>query len=75
MGLRGKRLKRVSITMESHSKRVIDCTNLAMKLYEDGIKTFGLIEDDTPEFVASVTAKSFKSKEDYTVIKIYELKG
>lgn len=63
----------VKITILAYLKRTIDPDNVCSKLVIDGIKLCGLIQDDTPKYINSVTVKVIKSKEDKTVIEIEEL--
>jgi len=61
---------KVQITVIAYLKRTIDCSNVCMKMIEDGMKICGLIKDDTIEFVESVKLIVRKAKSDYTEIYI-----
>lgn len=60
----------VKITISAHLKRTIDPDNVCSKLVIDGIKMMGILKDDTPQYVSSVTVRVIKAKEDKTVIDI-----
>lgn len=63
---------KVNISIIAHLKRPIDPDNVSAKLLIDGLKLCGLIKDDTLNEIESVTTRVVKSKNDYTVIEIYE---
>lgn len=65
----------VAITVTAYLKRPIDCSNVCMKMIEDGLVREGILKDDSPKYVTSVTTKVVKSKTDYTEIEIYETKS
>lgn len=60
----------VKIKVIAYLKRPIDCSNVNIKLYEDGLKIAGTIKDDSPTFVNSVEAVSKKAKGNSLVIEI-----
>ena len=70
-----KKLKKIDVLFESYSRRPVDPDNLCLKPYLDGIKTYGVIKDDTLEYVNSITQKSYKAKTELTKIILTELKG
>lgn len=52
--------------------KLLDASNCSYsaKLLEDGLRKWKIIEDDTPEFVQSVTLMSLKGKSDEVEIVI-----
>lgn len=49
----------VSITVTAYfDKRLYDSDNIAVKAYIDGLRKAGILPDDTPQYVTSVTAIS-----------------
>lgn len=54
--------------------RSLDCSNLSImgKMLEDCLVFAGVMPDDTPEYVKSVTYQSGKGKEDCVCIMIME---
>ena len=64
--------EKVKIVVTAYLKRQIDPSNVCEKMIEDGLKLCGVIKDDSPKYVESVTTKVIKSKRDYTEIEIYE---
>jgi Holliday junction resolvase RusA-like endonuclease len=61
----------VNICVTAYRKRVIDADNVAAKLVIDGLCQAGLLEDDSPAWVESVTTRSRKG-EPRVEIKIVE---
>jgi len=58
------------ITILNFRKRLIDVDNISAKAVLDGLVHAGVLVDDGPEFVASVTTKQLWSKEERTIIQI-----
>lgn len=45
----------VRILFLVYVKRAIDCDNIVLKLYIDGLREWGLLPDDTPKWVEQIT--------------------
>lgn len=60
----------VHITIKSISKRPIDPDNICAKSIIDGIVHAGVLTDDTPKYVKSVTLISEKGKEEITEVTL-----
>lgn len=65
---------KVEITVIAYLKRTIDCSNVCMKMVEDGLKRSGVIKDDRIKYVESVKLIVKKAKKDYTEIYIEKVK-
>jgi len=46
--------KAVTIEVTAHLKRLIDCDNICLKVVVDGIRHWGLLRDDSPEYVKKI---------------------
>ena len=65
----------VDITIKATYKRSpVDADNICAKLYIDGLVRAGVIEDDDPKHVSSVTLMSRKGSSNNVVITIEEVK-
>lgn len=63
----------VSIVATFYFKqRPLDCSNCSYmyKLIEDCIVEYGILPDDSPKWVKSITLKSLKSDRDYVDVEI-----
>lgn len=48
----------VKVTVTAYLKgRLIDCSNIPIKLFEDGLRLAGVIQDDSPKYVGAVEAR------------------
>jgi len=62
----------VSIHIHSIRKRLTDCDGTSGKAAIDGLVLAGIIEDDSPKFVKSVTFSQEKvDGPEKTIIRIY----
>ncbi len=58
------------ITIVNFRKKLIDIDNISAKAVIDGLVHAGVLVDDSPEFVSSVTTKQLWSKDERTIIQI-----
>ena len=66
----------VSIHFHSTRKRLVDADSVSAKAVIDGIVHAGLLQDDSPQFVAEVSysqEKTGKDEEEETIVTIQEL--
>lgn len=64
---------KVTLTFRVHMNgKVMDCSNLfwAAKMYEDGLVNAGILKDDSPKYVQSLTLESVPDDRDYVEIVI-----
>lgn len=64
----------VHIIVTRYGRRAIDCDNVCAKLAIDGLVKAGVIENDSPKYVESVTLRS-KAGDPETVIEITSATG
>lgn len=60
----------VHIKVTAYRKRVIDASNCNAKLLEDGLVKAGILKDDSPKYVDSMTTRCVKSDQEYVEIEI-----
>lgn len=60
----------VHITVTAYRKREIDASNCNAKLLEDGLVHAGILKDDSPKYVDSMTTRCVKSDQEYVEIEI-----
>ena len=66
----------VSIHLHSKRKRLVDADSVSAKAVIDGIVHAGLLQDDSPQFVAEVSysqEKTAKDESEETIVTIQEL--
>ena len=66
----------VSIHLHSKRKRLVDADSVSAKAVIDGIVHAGLLQDDSPKFVAEVSysqEKTEKDESEETIVTIQEL--
>lgn len=62
----------VSIEFILEKPHPFDCSNLIIKHYEDSLIKLGILKDDSPKYVKSITLISKSSKKAKLTINIYE---
>ncbi len=75
-----KRLEKITgkVDIDFHfffAKNPLDSSNVsyAVKLLEDSLVTYGVIEGDSPKFVRKISMQSQKGESDYCIINITKL--
>lgn len=58
----------VDIEISAHQRRCIDSDNICAKLYIDGLRHAGILQDDTPTYVRKVTTQSVKGDSNWVEI-------
>ena len=64
--------------VHSHRKRLADIDGLSAKAVIDGCIKSGLLADDSPKHIKSITfsqSKCKKNEEEYTTLKFYKVKN
>lgn len=66
----------VSIHMIAYRTRLLDSSNVPLKLYEDGLVEAGILPDDSPKYVQSNTRECRKCKkgEERVILIIKEIR-
>lgn len=59
----------VSIEFVAYVKRPIDCDNICIKVIIDGLREWGLLQDDTPAWVKQISI-SVRTKSDLERIEV-----
>ena len=61
----------IKISFEVYVGRPIDCDNVCLKFYIDGLRDWGLLKNDDPQFVSEIAVKVItKSKKEFVKITI-----
>lgn len=62
----------LSIRIHCKRKRLTDHDNICSKYAIDALVTGGILQDDNPECVKEISYTQEKSKENYTIIELWE---
>lgn len=62
----------IKIEFEVYVGRSIDCDNIVLKTYIDGLRDWGILKDDSPAYVQEITVRVItKSKREYVKITLH----
>ena len=64
---------RFRIAIHHRTRRLSDCTGRSHKAAVDGIVRGGILGDDSPEWVESITETYERAEEEQTVIEVWEI--